>query len=55
MLGGLAIRFGLKTGLRIAATLAGPLRMGRMRMRMRIAPLVTKYAAGLPDVVRFVL
>ena len=48
---------GLKTGLRIVATLAGPLRMGRMRMRvrMRIAPLVTKYAAGLPDVVRFVL
>ena len=55
ILGDLAIRFGLTTGLRIVATLAGPLRMGRMRMRMRIAPLVTKYAAGLPDVVRFVL
>jgi hypothetical protein len=51
ILGGLVIRFGLKTGLRIVATLAGPLRMGRMRMRvrMRIAPLGTKYAAGLPD------
>ena len=55
ILGDLAIRFGLTTGLRIVATLAGPLCMGRMRMRMRIAPLVTKYAAGLPDVVRFVL
>ena len=53
ILGDLAISFGLKTGLRIVATLAGPLRMGRMRMR--IAPLGTKYAAGLPDVIRLVL
>ena len=51
ILGDLAIRFGLTTGLRIVATLVDPLRMGRMRMRvrMRIAPLGTKYAAGLPD------
>ena len=57
ILGDLAIRFGLTTGLRIVATLVDPLRMGRMRMRvrMRIAPLGTKYAAGLPDVIRFVL
>ena len=57
ILGDLAIRFGLTTGLRIVATSVDPLRTGRMRMRvrMRIAPLVTKYAAGLPDVVRFVL
>jgi hypothetical protein len=26
-----------------------------MRVRMRIAPLGTKYAAGLPDVIRLVL
>ena len=57
ILGDLAIRFGLTTGLRIVATLVDPLRMGRVRMRvrMRIAPLGTKYAAGLPDVIRLVL
>jgi hypothetical protein len=54
ILGDLAIRFGLTTGLRIVAPLAGPLRIDRMRMRvrMRIAPLGARYSVRLVETVQ---
>lgn len=52
MLGDLGIRFGLTNGLGIVAPLAGPLRIERMRMRMRIAPLGARYSVRLVEMVQ---